>query len=73
MRLPQREFERRGGQGRNVGWQIAGAADLDGDDKSELVCYHAPTGEVVVELMNGVQRLQAVEVGQGGDVGWQIP
>jgi hypothetical protein len=73
VRLPQRELERRGGQGRDVGWQIAGVADLDGDDKNDLVYHHAPTGEVVVELMNGVQRLQAVEVGQVGDVGWQIP
>jgi hypothetical protein len=48
-------------------------ADLDGDAKSDLVCHHAPTGEVVVELMHGVQRLQAVAVGQVGDVGWQIP
>jgi len=36
-RLPQRELERRGGQERDVGWQIAGVADLDGDDKSDLV------------------------------------
>ena len=56
-----------------MGWQIAGVADLDGDDKNDLVCHHAPTGEVVVELLNGVQRLQAVEVGQVGDVGWHIP
>ena len=73
MRLPPRELARRGGQGRDVGWQIAGVADLDGDDTSELVCHHASTGDVVVELMHGVQRLQAGEVGQVGDVGWQIP
>jgi hypothetical protein len=73
VRLPPRELARRGGQGRDVGWQIAGVADLDGDDKRDLVCHHAPTGEVVVELMHGVQRLQAVEGGQVGAVGWQIP
>jgi quercetin dioxygenase-like cupin family protein len=45
---------------------------VNGDGKADLVWHHTTTGQVTVWLMNGAQILQAGEVAQVGDLGWQI-
>jgi hypothetical protein len=54
------------------GWQSAGAGDLDGDGKADLVWRDGNTGDVSVWLMNGARIKALKDVASGVPLTWQI-
>jgi hypothetical protein len=55
-----------------LAWQIVGVADLDGDQKADLIWRHIQTGDVAVWLMDGVGIRQTPVVAPGVPLTWQI-
>jgi hypothetical protein len=54
----------------DLGWQIVGVADVNGDGKADLVWHHTTTGQVTVWLMNGTTIATAAAIAQVSDLGW---
>ena len=59
-----------GGVGQD--WQIAGTGDFDGDNHSDILWRHASTGQVVIWLVTGTQRVGQGSPGQANGALWQI-
>ncbi len=55
-----------------LAWQIAGARDLDGDGKADLVWRNTQTGDVSAWLMDGATVRQGPLVATGVPLSWQI-
>jgi hypothetical protein len=53
-------------------WQVAGAADLSGDGKADVVWRHQTTGMVTGWLMNGTARASGGVLHQGIALQWRI-
>jgi hypothetical protein len=49
----------------NLAWRVAGAADLNGDDKADLLWRNQTSGELQAWLMNGSSRLDIVRPSPG--------
>src|SRR5262249_55674355 len=56
----------------DLGWQISGVGDLDGDGKADLVWRNMRSGEVVEWLMNGVAVKSSSNISSGVDLIWNI-
>ena len=58
----------------DLGWQVAGVGDIDGDGKADLIWQHAIAGWRSAWLMNGAQVVSTVllSISQVADTDWQI-
>jgi hypothetical protein len=55
-----------------LNWQVVGAADMDGDGKTDIVWRNGVTGENSIWKMNGNARVSTMNVEVFTDLNWRI-
>jgi hypothetical protein len=60
------------GQLADVNWKVRGVADINGDDKPDLLWQHVVSGDVAVWLMDGTTMVAGIALGRVPDTNWHI-
>jgi hypothetical protein len=58
----------------DANWAVAGVADLNGDERPDLIWQHALSGLVGVWFMNGIDQIAGplFNPSQASDMQWKI-
>jgi hypothetical protein len=56
----------------DLNWKIRAVADMNGDDKADLIWQHRVDGRVAVWLMNGTSMVSGIVIAQLADTNWEI-
>jgi hypothetical protein len=56
----------------DLDWKIRAVADLNGDDKADIVWQHRVDGRVAVWLMDGTQLASGIVIAQLADTNWEL-